>query len=663
MHRLLSIVVSGVVAASVCLSAETPASSQTTNPASPPPTAALIGTVVDDGTGKPIAGALVTLFPAPGSPAALASSASRVPAPQVLTGEDGRFMFTALAAGPFTLSARRGGYLNAAAGSSIGGTGMTVFVAEGQTRAGLTIEMARPATVSGVVLDEAGDPVIGATVQVARRTLARGRASWSAVGANSSTTDDRGMYRVASLTPGDYVVFVSQSLANLPTSMVEAYQEAQNKTPRGQTNPLSAEMFATGAFGNMPGSTNGRLVGTQIEQLQQSTLNTVTDANGHTFVYPLQFYPAASTPSTATVLQLRSGDDRSGIDLALRPVPAIKVSGTVTGPDGPAAFTAVLLAPKDEVQTFQAPGRVGTTTDATGAFTLLTVPTGEYVLRVTRIPPVQTTNNMVMQTITNADGSVTSMGSSSGPSRVVSLPPDPTLWAEMPVSAGSKDITNLNISLQQGARLAGRVVFSGTTAQPEPSAVGALNFSLQPLGEQSSSRAPRTLIDEQGKLTTQGYPAGQYTANVSGLPTGWALESIKARGVDIWQVPLDLGSTDIPDVVITLTDKPSDLSGTVTDRQGAPSAAAVFLMPADEPLVHPWGLNPRRVLGIRAGDTGAYTFRNIPPGEYRVIAIDDVSMLNEYTPAFVQSLVARATLVRIAKGDKHQQSLQVVTVK
>jgi hypothetical protein len=233
----------------------------------------------------------------------------------------------------------------------------------------------------------------------------------------------------------------------------------------------------------------------------------------------------------------------------------------------------------------------------------------------------------------------------------------------MPISAGSKDITNLNISLQPGARLTGRVVFSGTTAPPAPSAIASLNFSLQPLEGQNGSRAPRTMIDEQGKLATQGYPAGQYTANVFGVPTGWAVASIKARGVDIWQVPLDLGNADIPDVVITLTDAPSDVSGTVTDRQGAPSTAAVFLMPADEPLVHPWGLNPRRVQGIRAGDNGAYAFRNIPPGDYRVIAIDDVSMLNEYTPAFVQSLVARATLVRIAKGDKHQQSLQVVTVK
>jgi hypothetical protein len=658
MHRLHSTVVSGVVLAAVCLSAQTP-TGQTPSTPPPPATAAIIGTVVDEGTGRPIAGVLIGWSPGPGT-----SFGTRREYPQILTGSDGRFMLTSLVAGQYSLNARRGGYLPATPGSPAGMSpfGAYIDVAEGQIRSDVKIEMARPGTIAGIVLDEAGEPVIGQQLQAARRIRSRGRTTWQPAGGSIESTDDRGAYRIGNLVPGDYIVLAEQSNVNLPTGMIDAYQKAQETVRPGQTNPMSDEMFAAGGSGLTPGTSNARLVNGQVQSLSRSSPAT-SDRTGKSVVYPTTFYPAATAASKGTVLTIHSGEERSSIDITLRPVPAVKISGTVAGQDGPAPFTAVTLTPGDTVESPFGQTRIGTATDATGAFTFLSVAAGEYTLRVTKIPTVQNSSNMVSNSITMADGSVSMMSSSSGPARLPPLPPDPTLWAEVAVSAGARDIAGLAITLQSGARLSGRVEFSGGLTKPTPQQISSLSFSASPVTPMRATRSPRTRIDDQGQLTTQGYPSGDYLVNVFGAPVGWMLESITSKGIDVTQRPLEIAGTDISDIVITFTDKVNELSGVVTGTNGSiPKTAVVVLFPSDEPLDHDYGTNPRRLIATRASSNGKFSFKGFPAGDYRLIAVDDASIQANLAADVVQPLVARSTSVRFAAGEKRQQNLTLVNV-
>src|SRR4029450_2840071 len=85
------------------------------------------------------------------------------------------------------------------------------------------------------------------------------------------------------------------------------------------------------------------------------------------------------------------------------------VSGRVTGPDGPGAFLAMTLVPPTGTD-FQSEGVAEAArgaTDATGAFTFLGVPAGQYVLKIRMYPraltPPATTT---MTSAPNADGTV-----------------------------------------------------------------------------------------------------------------------------------------------------------------------------------------------------------------------------------------------------------------
>ena len=79
--------------------------------------------------------------------------------------------------------------------------------------------------MSGLVVDDGGEPVVGAAVRALRRTPPRGRefgGEWSA------TSDDRGFYRIAQLPPGDYLVLVpSISAEGSPLNPTTFYPSAR----------------------------------------------------------------------------------------------------------------------------------------------------------------------------------------------------------------------------------------------------------------------------------------------------------------------------------------------------------------------------------------------------------------------------------------------------
>src|SRR5690242_3478800 len=214
----------------------------------PAPRAARItGRVVDAVTGRPLAGVIITL-----NGSALPSVARSRP-PRVLTGRDGTFAIRGLSAGRLYLNASRFGYLDATLGQTrpLGST-QPLRVQSGSDIGGVTLKMWRPAVIAGAVLDEAGEPVVGAQVRAYARVLAAGR--WRFDPAGFRTTDDRGEYRLSPLTPGDYVVSVTQR-SSMPAPNAEGV-----------------------------------------------------------LVYPRVFFPDATVTADASIIHLDSGEERNGVD-------------------------------------------------------------------------------------------------------------------------------------------------------------------------------------------------------------------------------------------------------------------------------------------------------------------------------------------------------------
>ncbi len=107
----------------------------------------------------------------------------------------GRFSFVALPAGRYMLSANKQGYVPVSYGARRPNRpGTALVLADAQRIAGMTLRMTRGSVISGIIVDQNGDPFSGANVSVMRNAFV-GNGQRTLVAANTVQSDDRGQYR------------------------------------------------------------------------------------------------------------------------------------------------------------------------------------------------------------------------------------------------------------------------------------------------------------------------------------------------------------------------------------------------------------------------------------------------------------------------------------
>jgi hypothetical protein len=72
-----------------------------------------------------------------------------------------------------------------------------------------------------------------------------------------------------------------------------------------------------------------------------------------------------------------------------------------------------------------------------------------------------------------------------------------------------------------------------------------------------------------------------------------------------------------------------------------------------------WMPNSRRIQAARPATTGAFTFRDLPPGDYLLVAVTDVETGQWYDPAFLRQLQGAAASMKLAEGERKTQTLRV----
>jgi protocatechuate 3,4-dioxygenase beta subunit len=277
-------------------------------------TASISGVVVLAGSGVPARRARVAL-----------SSDTLRGVRSVSTDEHGRYAFSALPAGRFTLSASKPGYLGVTYGQRTPGSGHpgTPLQLEDGQRLSIQLQLPRAGVISGIVLDDQGEAVPGTQVRVYRYSMQNGIRTPQQAG--TGATDDRGMYRIFGLQPGEYLV--------------------------GATPAMPA--IGSGRNAAVPGN-----------------LREEEPAVGYAPVY----YPGTTIAGDGTPVPLAAGEERLGVDFQLQLVPLARVEGTVVTPSGRPDVQVLLL---DMGNAGVGAGR-GTGTNAQGHFSFLYVPPGQY---------------------------------------------------------------------------------------------------------------------------------------------------------------------------------------------------------------------------------------------------------------------------------------------
>jgi hypothetical protein len=588
------------------------------------PTGLILGQVVDATTNKPISRAMVTLR---GGAAERPVMAGGEGPQRVLTDGDGHFLFRNLAKGTYDFTAVAPGYLSGGYGQRRPEGRRQPFVLEDGQRVGdVVVRLWPEAVIGGMVTDETGAPVAGVTVQIFRRTTVSGKVELRPH-QYGERTDDRGVYSQAAIPPGEYVVTVPAGM-----TITRSGQMAPDATATAALRASGADTLIGGEAARSPGVRLGDFfvlpggVNSLAGRLPLTTL-----PSGRVVTYPTTFHPSATTLGAAGVIKLGVGEERTA-DVQLQPVTTAPLSGTVVTPDGPAANFAVHLIPQFAAHTpversFETAVAV---TDQSGKFIFPAVAAGSYSVLTWRKP----TRN---SSLANA------------------LPAEAALFAEAAVVIEDAPAT-VALALQPGAMLRGRIVLEGATTRPRPQMFQAVLGSwFQPPWPLAFNAGPiaETRVNADWEFMREGVPPGRYTPNVLSNfspPSGWFLKSATVDGRDLLRSPVVVDGQDVVGIVITFTDRPAIVAGLVTDAAGRPDAAAgVLAFPLDYQSWLENGSPPAVVRAIPAAQTGAYTIRDLPPGEYLVAAVG-LEMLNDWQPEMVKALAARATRVTLANG-------------
>jgi hypothetical protein len=260
------------------------------------------------------------------------------------------FDFTALSAGRYNVRVQKAGYVGLAYGQRrplLPGTPLQLDA--GQHIKGIEFRMPRGSVVSGTVSDELGEPMPGINVRVLRYQYAQGVRELAPAG--SGQTDDRGIYRIWGLDPGEY--FISAV--------------APNFTARG---PIAIPAGRGGRGGPVaPG--RGLPRGTPGAPADDADVG-----------YAPTYFPGVPSPFEATPVTLGLGAELLDVSFNVLLVRTSEVTGHVTNTDG-TPVTAGNVSLSVEGQTRRGgPGmNLGGRIRWDGAFSIANVPPGRYVIR------------------------------------------------------------------------------------------------------------------------------------------------------------------------------------------------------------------------------------------------------------------------------------------
>jgi hypothetical protein len=569
------------------------------------------GHVIDGATGKPLAGATVVSGPSAAVRTGIFGPATafntvRYSGPfQTQTDATGRFTFSNLPTGRLRLVVSATGYLNGFS-SQVGPNDElaepTLDVAADDRVIDLQITLWPAASVSGDVEDEAGDPIVGAEVELLRQRYVGGVAVWSLEPTGSIRTDDRGHYRFAGVRAGEFLVV----------------SPAQN------------------------GVSSGPWITSQ---------------------HPAVYFPQALDPSGATPVRLRPGDALESIDLRVATIPnalPVTVLGNVIAPPERVFGLTVRLVPAglpDSMATYQT---ISTITNPSGTFRFANISSGQYRLLVCDFPPAANIPRFVNVNLSGF--STLGFPSPESHQPLEKLADSPTFWADVTVAI-EPSMDDLQVPLQQGTRIRGHVTFDASGPPPAPELLPTAAVVAAPAFGLPFPLLPLSRIETDGSFASVGLPDGPYavTAFLLGSAlSGWMTTSVKVAGVERFGAPLNLGREELSDVMVTVSDKRTQISGKVRDaRERLRAPVRVVLFPSDPNhwryvLASPI---PSPVRQIVVDRNGAFTSA-VTPGDYLLAALTTIPD-NWASPMFLHTLVPGATRVAIELGERKQIELPI----
>jgi hypothetical protein len=364
------------------------------------------------------------------------------PLPKATTDSDGNFQLTNVPAGNYLLQTFAPAFI-APSDDMRGRSGKGINLSEDEAVEGMDIALTRGGVITGKISDANGQPLIQETVHLTTLDERGQKRGVNMPYSFMQTTDDRGVYRLFGVPPGRYIVGVG----------------VDTKT-----------LYARAGVGNN--------------------------------YYPLTYHPDVSDETRATVIEVTSGGEATGIDITLGAASrAYQASGRIVDADTGKAVAGLSYrygALQPEGKSFGAFGGTGTPSNSRGEFKLEGIVPGRYA----------------------------AFASSTGEGDLYS---DPAFF-----EIADADVTGLEIKVHRGSAITGVVIVEGEVPEDAPRLstlrIGA-NVTSQSILE---PRFAPIIVAPDGSFRAAGLQPGTANFHVAMYPApkGLSLVRVERDGID-----------------------------------------------------------------------------------------------------------------------------------
>ena len=215
------------------------------------------------------------------------------------------------------------------------------------------------------------------------------------------------------------------------------------------------------------------------------------------------------------------------------------------------------------------------------------------------------------------------------------------------VDVTTDNVEGVTIPVGPPIEVAGRIRMEGDA--PVNSSVRLIASPRDDIAsQQGQSDAPKP----DGAFKWSFALPGLYDVRGTGLPEGAYVKFVRAGETDVLASGLTVGAGTIPLVEVIVSPHAASLTGTVESAAtGKPlENATVVLIPQEKVRRD----QPSYYRSMATDQHGAFAFRILIPGEYKVYAWEDIETGAYLDPAFVKPVEAKGQTVRVEE-DAHPE--------
>jgi phage baseplate assembly protein gpV len=325
-------------------------------------------------------------------------------------------------------------------------------------------------------------------------------------------------------------------------------------------------------------------------------------------------YPSPAPDGSTRMLTIAAGQDLANINFRVPLLSAPNVSGIVTGASDGRRTTLQLLP--DTVDPVERASRTSSyVLRPDGTFRFEGVTAGRYTLRA--FAKTEETRDTRAELV---------------------------LAASVPVTVGTSDVENVSVELRPAARVMGRLLLDGGSPVGEL----ARRHARVDLAFADGRRPDWTgelNVSADGRFTTQGLLPGRYVIRPS---FEWYVRSAMLHGRDVSAAPIEIGTENITDLTITLSDRRSVIESAIT------AGAGILVFPADRRLWSDYGEYSSRMSTCASAHRATTCEIPVPPGEYFIVSTTAPVPPDWTDPANLASLSAGAQMLVLTEGERRR---------